>query len=104
MINSSEIQENIQQIIASHKRFNERVKDHVKVGSTRQLGVIYAIDLAIDMDRYGKKRYEIFEFLMKRGVCLRPLGKTVYILPPYVTTEEQLEKIYQAISDLLEIV
>lgn len=104
LLKSEKIQSNIQRIVASHQAFNQKIQDHSKVASTRQLGVIYAIDLAIDMDRYGGKRYEIFNTLMSKGVCLRPLGKTIYILPPYVITDEELKKVYQAISELLEIV
>lgn len=104
LLKSKEIQQNINMISAAHKVFDARIKHHSKVESTRQLGVIYALDLDVDMERYGNKRYEIFDTLMKNGVCLRPLGKTIYILPPYVITEQQLEKVYHAIEQVLEIV
>ncbi|WP_108867644.1 adenosylmethionine--8-amino-7-oxononanoate transaminase [Aquimarina aquimarini] len=102
LLQSEEIQSNINRIIKSHKQFDARIKDHSKVKVTRQQGVIYALDLDIEMDRYGKKRYEIFDHFMQRGVALRPLGSTVYILAPYVITQEQLEKIYSTIDELLE--
>ncbi|MGB0975243.1 MAG: adenosylmethionine--8-amino-7-oxononanoate transaminase [Flavobacteriaceae bacterium] len=104
LLKSKDIQENIQAIIKAHKGFDAKINTHKKVLSTRQLGVIYALDLNIDMERYGNKRYEIFDSLMNNGVCLRPLGKTIYILPPYVITTEQLEKVYGAIEQVLEIV
>lgn len=104
LLNSEEIQRNIERITAQHQEFNKRIKTHSKIKATRQLGVIYALDLNIDMDRYGNKRYKIFNTLMSHGVCLRPLGKTIYILPPYVITNKQLEKVYSAIEKLLEIV
>lgn len=104
LLNSNEIQSSIARIIEQHKAFDKKIKHHVKVKTTRQLGVIYALDLNIEMDRYGNKRYEIFNRLMDYGVCLRPLGKTIYILPPYVITNKELEKVYMAIEKLLEIV
>ncbi|KAA1245264.1 adenosylmethionine--8-amino-7-oxononanoate transaminase [Aquimarina sp. RZ0] len=104
LLKSAEIQNNIQRIIQSHKDFDAKIKSHSKIKTTRQKGVIYALDLDIEMDRYGKKRYEIFDHFMEHGVCLRPLGKTIYILPPYVITEEQLDKIYESIVALLEVV
>ena len=103
LLKSEEIQKNIKMISEAHKTFDSKIKSHSKVESTRQLGVIYALDLDIDMERYGNKRYEIFNTLMKNGVCLRPLGKTIYILPPYVITKTQLEKVYNAIEQVLEI-
>lgn len=104
LLKSEEIQDNIKRISNAHMAFDSRIKAHAKVESTRQLGVIYALDLDVDMERYGDKRYEIFDTLMSNGVCLRPLGKTIYILPPYVITEKQLEKVYNAIEQVLEIV
>ncbi len=104
LFHSESIQNNIQRIIKSHQDFNTQVKNHPKVKKTRQKGVIYAIELAIDMDRYGKKRYEIFTHFMEKGVFLRPLGNTVYILPPFVINIEQLQHIYNTILELLEVV
>ena len=104
LLKSETIQQNIKMISNAHKVFESKIKLHAKVGSTRRLGVIFALDLAVDLDRYGDKRYKIFETLMANGVCLRPLGKTIYILPPYVITEKQLENIYNAIEQVLEII
>ena len=102
LLNSKEIQENILRIIASHKEFDKRILKHPKVKNTRQLGVIYALDLNVEMDRYGTKRYEIFNHFMQEGVYLRPLGNTIYILTPYVTTEDELNIIYTSIIKLLK--
>ena len=88
----------------SHQEFDKRIKGHSEVVATRQLGVIYALDLNIEMGRYGDLRYKLFNFFMEHGVCLRPLGNTIYILAPFVITEKQLEKIYKTIEDSLTIV
>ncbi|EZH74914.1 adenosylmethionine-8-amino-7-oxononanoate aminotransferase [Aquimarina atlantica] len=102
LLESEEIQNSINRITMSHKDFDTKIKNHPKIKRTRQTGVIYALDLDIEMDRYGKKRYEIFDYFMKNGVALRPLGSTVYMLPPYVITQEQLQKVYATIVELLE--
>jgi len=104
LLQSDEIQNNIQAIIASHKVFNERIKNHPKVKSTRQLGVIYALDLNTEMERYGSLRDKLLKFFMDHGVFLRPLGNTIYIQVPYVITQEQLQKVYKTIEEALEIV
>ena len=97
-----ETQKNIQDIIASHQAFDKTIKIHPKVKETRQLGVIYAIDLDLEISRYGKERQKIFDAFWEKGVYLRPLGKTIYIVPPYVIKEEELQQIYTVISDVLE--
>ena len=34
---------------------------------------------------------------------MRPLGNIIYLVPPYCTTKEDLEEIYQAILEALDI-
>ena len=101
LLKSDEIQQNIQRIISSHQQFDKRIKNHSKVKETRQLGIIYALDLNVEMERYGDLRYKLFDFFMENGVCLRPLGNTIYILAPFVITDEQLQKVYDTIEEAL---
>ena len=99
---SAEMQNNMKRINNQHKIFQAKIEKHAMVKSTRQLGVIFALDLNIKMDRYGNLRDKLFSFFMKNGVCLRPLGNTIYILPPFVTTDAELQKIYAVIEMALE--
>lgn len=103
LLTSSEIQDSIVRITEKHKTFDTHIKTHPKVKSTRQLGVIYALDLNVEMERYGDLRYKLFNFFMDNGVCLRPLGNTIYILAPFVITNEELDKVYEVIENALEI-
>ncbi|MBR9854781.1 MAG: adenosylmethionine--8-amino-7-oxononanoate transaminase [Algicola sp.] len=104
LLQTDEIQQNIKNIIGWHQDFNKIIKDHPKVKETRQTGVIYALDLNVQMERYGSLRNKLFEHFMGQGVFLRPLGQTIYILAPFITTKEQMERIYEAIEKALEIV
>lgn len=104
LLQSNEIQKRINEIVRMHQLFSEKIKDHPKVESTRQLGIIFALDLNVKMERYGNLRDKLFQFFMDRGVFLRPLGHTIYIQAPYIITDKQLNKVYQAIEDALEIV
>ncbi len=104
LLQTKEIQDNIQNIMQWHQEFDAKIKDHPKVGTTRQLGVIYALDLDIQMERYGNLRDKLFKHFMDNGVFLRPLGNTIYILAPFIISKEQMEKIYLTIQSALEIV
>ena len=86
----------------AHERFVTEVKVHPKVDNARCIGVILAIDLDIEMERYGNLRDKLYHFFMERGVILRPLGNTVYVLPPFVITDRQLNKIYDVIRSVLK--
>ncbi len=104
LLQSQEMQDNIARVIKSHQDFDAEIKDHPKVAQTRQIGVIYALDLNIKMERYGNVRDRLFQHFMDNGVYLRPLGQTIYILAPYVITDEELQTIYKAIKSALEVV
>lgn len=104
LLTSEEIKERQAYIEKAHRKFVARIKNHSKVSNARCKGVILAIDLNIAMDRYGKSRDELYQFFMSQGVNLRPLGNTIYTLPPYVITNEQLQLLYTSIESALEIV
>src|SRR5690606_28278609 len=101
LLHSQDMQNNIKRITASHEAFKLRIKQHPKVKSTRQIGVIFALDLKTEMSRYGNVRDRLFQFFMNQGVFLRPLGNTIYIQAPYVISDEQLEQVYQTIEEAL---
>lgn len=104
LLQSDEIKNNIKRIIKSHQQFDAEIKNDPKVASTRQKGIIYALDLNVKMERYGNLRDQLFKHFMDSGVFLRPLGNTIYILAPYIITEEQLQKIYDAIKSVLKTI
>lgn len=104
LLKSAEIQGNITRISDSHRAFDLIIRNHPKVARTRQCGVIYALDMKLEMERYGNLRDQLFNHFMDNGVFLRPLGNTIYVLPPYIISEAQLQKIYGSITRVLEIV
>jgi adenosylmethionine-8-amino-7-oxononanoate aminotransferase len=102
LLNSTEIQMDIKRVMKSHAAFLEQIQQHPKVKNARHLGVILAFELNVEMERYGNLRNKLFEHFMAMGVFLRPLGNTIYVAAPYITTNEQLEKIYRSIETALE--
>lgn len=102
LLQSEEIQEQIKNIISWHQAFATQLKQHPKIEDVRQIGVILAFDLAVQMDRYGDLRNQLYQFFMDKGVFLRPLGNTIYILAPYVIQKEEMQQIYDAILACLE--
>jgi adenosylmethionine-8-amino-7-oxononanoate aminotransferase len=77
----------------------ERYKNRDDVENVRSLGTIFALDVKDQGGGYlsglGPKLYDIF---LLHNVLLRPLGNTVYILPPYCTTEEELNHVHDVID------
>lgn len=106
LLQNDEIQDNIHRINQSHLAFQSKMKDHPKVKTTRVLGVIFALEITTEgaESYYGSLRNKLYDFFIENGVILRPVGSIVYVLPPYVITESQLQKVYQTIEKALEIV
>ncbi len=104
LLRSAEFQKHIERVSEKHKDFSKSISKHSLVKRTRQLGVIVALDMDIDMSRYGKLRYQLFHFFMEKGAFLRPLGSTIYILAPFVITDAQLEKLYKVIEEGLDFI
>ncbi|MDD7913577.1 adenosylmethionine--8-amino-7-oxononanoate transaminase [Polaribacter ponticola] len=104
LLQTDEIQQNIKTISASHKQFLEHIVKHPKVKKARSQGVIFALDLDTNSERYGGLRDKLLKFFMDRGVFLRPLGNTIYIQVPFIVSKKELEKVYKTIEESLEIV
>ncbi len=104
LLQTEEIQNNIQYINQRHLEFEARIKGHSKVLTTRVLGVIFALEIHSPQDEqyYGSMRNKLYNFFIDNGVVLRPVGNIVYILPPYIITDNQLDKIYKTIEDAIE--
>jgi adenosylmethionine---8-amino-7-oxononanoate aminotransferase len=66
--------------------------------NVRCLGTILAFEIALGEDEYLNNISSITtEKALSRGVYIRPLGNTVYIMPPYCITKDELEKVYTTI-------
>ncbi|MBN1308810.1 MAG: adenosylmethionine--8-amino-7-oxononanoate transaminase [Chitinispirillaceae bacterium] len=69
------------------------------VGDVRTLGMVGAIELVAD--RSTKERlpaqkripFSVCRKALAKGLLIRPLGNVIYFMPPYITTEEQLERV-----------
>jgi adenosylmethionine-8-amino-7-oxononanoate aminotransferase len=67
----------------------------------RTIGTILAFELNSSRHEYINQVGDLVrKEAIKQCVYLRPLGNTVYIMPPYCITDAQLEKIYQLLLSL----
>ncbi|MEO2128951.1 MAG: adenosylmethionine--8-amino-7-oxononanoate transaminase [Christiangramia sp.] len=100
LLHSAEMQNNIAQIRKWNEAFAEKLKSQPKAKNVRNMGVILAFELDVEMERYGNLRNKLFRFFMDRGVALRPLGNTIYIVPSYVISQEDLQYTYSVIEQV----
>jgi adenosylmethionine-8-amino-7-oxononanoate aminotransferase len=74
-----------------------------RFANLRQLGTIAAFEVANAGKGYlADIALKMRARLLDRGVLLRPLGSTVYVMPPYCTTKDELKSVYNAIADIVD--
>jgi adenosylmethionine-8-amino-7-oxononanoate aminotransferase len=83
--------------------------DHAHVAEIRQRGMILAIELV--QDRATRAPYpwqerrglRIYRHALERGVLLRPLGTTLYFMPPYVIAPDEVELLARVATEGVEL-
>jgi adenosylmethionine---8-amino-7-oxononanoate aminotransferase len=74
-----------------------------RFANLRQLGTIAAFEIANAEQGYlADVALTLRARLLERGILLRPLGSTVYLMPPYCTTHDELKAVYRAIVDVMD--
>jgi adenosylmethionine-8-amino-7-oxononanoate aminotransferase len=74
-----------------------------RFSNVRQLGTIAAFDLAgAEAGYLADVTLALRASFLKRSVLLRPLGATIYLMPPYCTTDDELKSVYALIGDAVE--
>lgn len=69
------------------------------VARTRALGMIGALDLAGDAGYLARAGWRVFEEARRRGAYLRPLGNVVYVAPPLVIPDADLDELLGIVTE-----
>lgn len=87
-------------LAAMQERAIEPFRSDARFENVRRSGTITALDLKTSDGGYladiGPKLQAFFN---DRNLLLRPLGNTIYVMPPYCVTAADLDEIYAAIGD-----
>jgi adenosylmethionine---8-amino-7-oxononanoate aminotransferase len=71
----------------------------------RRCGTITALDVAVESAGYlSTIGPRLLAHFRERDLLLRPLGNTVYIMPPYCVTDEELGRLEAGIAEAVEVV
>lgn len=71
----------------------------------RHLGTILAFDIKTEKQTSytNSIKSRIMSYFRDRGILIRPLGNTIYCLPPYCTTERELAHIHNVMIDCAKL-
>ncbi len=86
----------IDAIAARHRSFAETLKGRPHVKNIRTLGTVIAFEINTGQDGYTNSiGARITREALLKGIYLRPLGNTVYLMPPYCITQQELDRVYE---------
>jgi adenosylmethionine---8-amino-7-oxononanoate aminotransferase len=85
----------IGQLSRRHQVFLETLRSFPIVKNARTLGTILAFEINTGRDEYiNSIGPDITRAALEAGIYLRPLGNTVYVMPPYCMTEKEMDQVY----------
>jgi len=94
-------------VIATNRDKAQRLGDalaplanHPQVRHLRQRGMIAAFDVATDDPHFSRKFYRA---ALDREALIRPIGNTVYAMPPYIVSDAEITHLGLAIAQALDI-
>ncbi len=76
-----------------------RLEDHPRVRHLRHTGMITAFDVDTN-DPAFSRRYHLAA--LEQGALLRPIGNTVYFMPPYIVSDAEIEQLANGALHALE--
>lgn len=93
---------NVEHITEQNILFAQQLRQLSGIKNVRVLGTILAFEIAQGDDVYlNSISTTTTKKALEKGVYIRPLGNTVYIMPPYCIIDEELNKIYSVLLELI---
>lgn len=96
-------------VLASNARKSARMRDalaplagHPQVRHLRERGTLFAFDVALDGDAARGFSRRFFEHALERELLLRPIGTTVYLMPPYILDDTEIAWLAARTRDTLD--
>jgi adenosylmethionine-8-amino-7-oxononanoate aminotransferase len=98
----------VDEVLASNRvksvRFNQLlapIKAHPRVSHFRNIGMIWAFDVNHTEAGFSTRFHRQ---ALARGLFIRPIGNTVYFMPPYVIEEAEMRLMAEVTLELLQAV
>lgn len=97
------VAERIDTITSLHTKHLDQLSAHPSLHNARQCGTIAAIDIKVDDVGYlAQVGPKIMTACIDHGVLIRPLGNTIYVMPPYCSTDADLKHVYDVILQAVD--
>jgi len=79
------------------------LKDDARVKHVRRQGMIFAFDAVVDdAERASTFSRRFFSAALQQELLMRPIGRSVYLMPPYILSEEEIALLAQKTMNVFE--
>ncbi len=101
---TEECTQNRERIAERHRVFAQKITGHSSVAEVRSRGIILAVEIRTQTatSYFNEIRNNLYAYFLSRNLLLRPLGNIIYLFPPYIITDAELDWVYREIEELLD--
>lgn len=78
----------------------QNLEKNKKLGNFRHQGMIFAFDIV--QSKHKRAGMFVYQEALQKGLLLRPLGNTIYLMPPYIIKEKQVAYIVQTLEEICQ--
>lgn len=97
--------EEVRQLATRETQGLARLGERYRIANVRQSGSIIAFDVEVEDAGYLSELAPLLlASFREQNVLLRPLGNTIYLMPPYCISASELDAVFAAVGNALEIV
>ena len=72
---------------------------HARVQNFRRRGMIFAWEVAAEREDFARW---CFREALAAGILLRPIGRTLYVMPPYIVTDQEMTMLADRVGAILD--
>ncbi|HEY1059369.1 MAG TPA: adenosylmethionine--8-amino-7-oxononanoate transaminase [Limnobacter sp.] len=103
LLRSEAVQQSLRDIQTVHAEWLPRLATHPQIQNPRVCGTVAAFEIQSAQNGYGSSVSQwLRETFMERGIVVRPLGNTLYWIPPYCTSPSTLHGAYNTLMNVLD--
>ncbi|PJC02491.1 MAG: adenosylmethionine--8-amino-7-oxononanoate aminotransferase BioA, partial [Gallionellales bacterium CG_4_9_14_0_8_um_filter_59_50] len=85
---------------AFFNRIAQPLREHPKVRNFRHTGMVWAFEVDTPHADFAQR---CFSLGLQHELLLRPMGNTVYFMPPYIISEEEMQMLVARTLHILEM-
>ncbi|MCB2076568.1 MAG: adenosylmethionine--8-amino-7-oxononanoate transaminase [Novosphingobium sp.] len=95
------VRDRISDLASRQQRRLAGLSANASIRNPRQLGTITAFEIGAGEGYLSDLAPRLMAQFLEQGVLLRPLGDTIYVMPPYCIEDSDLDRIYDAIGSAI---